>query len=394
MRENITVNKKQDSKLLNGSCIINHDKKAGGDGFRKWLALSVILLVVIANNALLSTEIEPDNAFSRKPALKEDPATIGLRAAGWSLANQMDNLSYQNVCTAYGILMMARVTHNKELLKGIEEVFRPYLLEGKSTDQDNAKTQKAHRWFGFIPLELYLQTKNPGYLERGIELAERQYENADSNGMPEYTGRWYVDDIYGATTMQSLAYACTGEKKYLERAIKQVLTYCNRLQNDNGLFYHGPESKFYWGRGIGWCAAAFAELLKVMPENHPEREKVLTSYRLLMKTLLTLQGPDGMWYQLVDDHGSWPETSCTGMFLYSMSLGLNKGWLPKKGYKSAVKKAWPALAGYVDEQGRLTEICVGTGRGATREYYLARPRQTGDAHGQAGLLWSASSLIR
>ena len=42
----------------------------------------------------------------------------GLRAARWSLANQMDNLSYQNVCTAYGILMIARATHDMDLVKG------------------------------------------------------------------------------------------------------------------------------------------------------------------------------------------------------------------------------------------------------------------------------------
>jgi unsaturated rhamnogalacturonyl hydrolase len=358
----------------------------------KFFALP-FFLIVMTNIYLRGTDIEPGVMYDGRLNLKKDAANTGIRTAQWSLVNQMNNLSYQNVCTAYGILMVARATGKVELTEGIEKAFLPYLLEGRSTDQDNAKSQKAHRWFGFIPLELYRQTKNPKYLELGIELAERQYANADSNGMPDYTGRWYVDDIYGATTMQSLAYSCTGDKKYLDRAVKQVLTYSGRLQNDDGLFYHGPESKFYWGRGIGWCAAAFAELLAVIPETHPERGKVLTAYRRLMDALLIYQGPEGMWYQLVNDHSSWPETSCTGMFLYSMSQGVNNKWLPEKEFKAAVRKAWTALAGYVDGQGRLTEVCIGTGRGGTREYYLARPRQTGDPHGQAGLLWAASSLI-
>jgi unsaturated rhamnogalacturonyl hydrolase len=392
MTENLKVYQMQFFKLLGGSYKNMHNRKSKEEKYRKWLALSILLLVALVNNTPCATNIGY-KMFAGEWALKKDAARIGVRAAQWSLVNQMDNLSYQNVCTAYGILMVAKATGNRELIRGIEKAFQPYLLDNKNTDRDNAEIQKAHQWFGFIPLELYRQTKNLKYLKRGIELAERQYENANADGMPEYTSRWYVDDIYGATTMQSLAYSCTGEKKYLERAIKQVLTYANRLQNDEGLFYHGPESKFNWGRGIGWCAAAFAELLSVMPETHPERDKVLTAYRLLMKALGTYQGPEGMWHQLVDDRESWPEASCTGMFLYSMSQGVNKGWLPYKGYGADVKKAWRALAGYVDEQGRLKEVCVGTGRGNTREYYMARPRQTGDPHGQAGLLWAASSII-
>ena len=326
-------------------------------------------------------------------AANSDPVRLGLRASQWSLANQMDDLSYQNICTAYGILMVARATGDKELRKGIEKAFRPYLLDGVNPHLDNAGKNIAHRWFGFLPLELYRQTENPDYLERGIELAEQQYDNADANGMPEYTHRWYVDDVYGAATMQSLAYACTGERKYLERAVNQILSYSRRLQGDNGLFYHGPESQFYWGRGIGWCAAAFVEVLAVMPHTHTKRNAVLTAYRRLMNALLAYQGTTGMWHQLVDDPESWPETSCTGMFLYGMSRGVKAGWLPDKSYDTAANKAWTALSGYVDKRGRLREVCIGTSRGDSREFYLARPRTTGDAHGQAALLWAAASFI-
>lgn len=324
-------------------------------------------------------------------AATPSPREIGGRAAGWSLSNQMTNLSYQNMCVAYGILKLAAVAHDEELRQGIETALRPYLLEGASPIRDNAKALP-HRWFGFVPLELYRQTQNPRYLARGLELAEAQYADADTNGMPVYTPRWYVDDIYGATTMQSLAYACTKEPKYLERAVKQVLTYTEKLQEPNGLFYHGPESKFFWGRGNGWCAAAFGELLSVLPPAHPKREKVLAGYRRMMDALLTYQSPEGAWRQLVDDPATWPETSCTGMFLFAMSEGLKRGLLPKEKFGPAVGKAWPALAGYVDEAGRLKEICVGTGRGTNTTHYLNRPRQLGDPHGQAGLLWAAASL--
>jgi rhamnogalacturonyl hydrolase YesR len=303
----------------------------------------------------------------------------------------MNNLSYQNICTAYGILKVARATDNTELRAGIEAAFLPYLLEGENPNLNNAK-KPPHQWFGFVPLELYLQTKRPEYLERGIELAERQYEQPDENGMPGYTARWFVDDIYGATVMQSLAYACTGKRKYLERAVKQVITYTDKLQRDNGLFHHGPSSPFYWGRANGWCAAAMTELLTIMPESHPSYSNVLQSYRSMMTTLLTYQTEGGMWRQLIDQE-SWDETSCTGMFLYAFSEGVASDWLPQKTYGMATERGMKALASYVDDQGRLENVCIGTSLGETIEFYLDRPRKTGDAHGQAGLLWAIASMI-
>jgi hypothetical protein len=70
----------------------------------------------------------------------------------------MESLSYQNVCTAYGILKIARATGDDELRKRIEAKFRPYLLEGTDPKRDNAKVPQ-HQWFGFVPLELYRQTQ-------------------------------------------------------------------------------------------------------------------------------------------------------------------------------------------------------------------------------------------
>lgn len=323
------------------------------------------------------------------------PRDVALRAARWSAATQMDKMSYQNMCTAYGILKVARAAGNDDLRKEIETAFRPYLLDGADPNRDNAKVPP-HRWFGLLPLELYHQTndpRDPRYLRRGVELADQQYADADAAGMPGYTQRGFLDDIYGATVMQSLAYACTGDEKYLDRAVRQVLAYVEKFQQPGGLFHHGPQSPFFWGRGNGWAAAAMAELLAVMPAAHPWRAAVLAAYRRMMDALLASQSPQGMWRQLVDDPESWPETSGTGMFLFALAEGVERGWLPKEKFGPVVAKAWPALAGYVDEEGRLKEVCIGTGHGRERQFYLDRPRAVGDPHGQAALLWAAAAMI-
>jgi unsaturated rhamnogalacturonyl hydrolase len=317
-----------------------------------------------------------------------------IHSAKWSLDNNLDHMNYQAMCAAYGILKVAAVTGNDSLRKVVERVFRPELLEGVNPHRDNATDYPPHQWFGFVPLELYRQTENPQYLERGIEMAEEQFRDPDENGMPSYTSRMYVDDIYGATTMQSLAYACTGDEKYLERAVRQVLFYSKQFMQDEGLFYHNvEEAPHFWGRGNGWCAAAYAELFSVMPADHPKRDEVLSYYHRMMEALLKYQGPDGMWCQLVDDLDTWPESSCTGMFLFSMTEGIRLGILPSNQYTNPVVKGWQDLSEYIDAEWRIKEVCAGTSYGADREWYLNRPRLTGDPHGQAPLLWVTSSLL-
>jgi rhamnogalacturonyl hydrolase YesR len=113
----------------------------------------------------------------------------------------------------------------------------------------------------------------------------------------------------------------------------------------------------------------------------------------MMETLLESQAEDGMWRQLIDNDGSYKETSSTAMFGYAMMVGVNNGLLRDKRYRQACYKAWNALAGYINEEGKISDVCVGTGQSKDVQYYLDRPRSTGDLHGQAPVLWFAWSLL-
>ena len=100
-----------------------------------------------------------------------------------------------------------------------------------------------------------------------------------------------------------------------------------------------------------------------------------------------------MWRQLIDKEESWKETSATAMFGYAMVLGVKKGILKEKKYTEAYQKAWLSLCNYINENGKITDVCVGTGQENDIDYYLNRPKTIGDFHGQAPLLWFAWSLI-
>jgi rhamnogalacturonyl hydrolase YesR len=113
-------------------------------------------------------------------------------------------------------------------------------------------------------------------------------------------------------------------------------------------------------------------MLRDLPQDHPQRQRILKSYREMMSALLKYQGKDGMWRQLMDHDEAWPESSSSAMFTFALITGVKNGWLDAKIYGPAARRAWIALAGYIDQRKRIT----------------------GDFHGQAPVLWAASALLR
>jgi rhamnogalacturonyl hydrolase YesR len=196
------------------------------------------------------------------------------------------------------------------------------------------------------------------------------------------------------TAVQVQAYRATGDAVHLDRAALAMVAYLDKLQQPNGLFFHAPDSPYYWSRGNGWMAAGTAELLRALPKGHPRRARILEGYRRMMASLLRYQGEDWLWRQLLDHPEAWPETSGTGMFTFAMVTGVKNGWLDGKAYGPAARRAWLGLVKHIDEQANVREVCAGTNKGSSVQYYLDRPRNVGDLHGQAPILWSASALLR
>jgi Raf kinase inhibitor-like YbhB/YbcL family protein len=298
-------------------------------------------------------------------------------------------LHYAEACTAYSAYRFAGLTGNKEMLAELNKRYANIF------DNDKLISQRQHvdqSVIGILPLEIYMQTNDKKFLEIGLSFADRQWENPRDDGLTNQT-RWWIDDMYMVSTLQMQAYRATGETKYADRAALQIAAYLEKLQQPTGLFYHGPEYHFYWGRGNGWVASALTEVLKSLPQDHPKRKQIMAGYLKMMTALLKYQADNGMWRQLIDYPDAWTESSCTAMFTYAMITGVEHGWLESKEYQPAVQKAWDALCAHLDREGNLREICAGTGQKNDIEYYLERPRVKGDLHGQAPMLWCVCELL-
>jgi unsaturated rhamnogalacturonyl hydrolase len=354
------------------------------------MKLKIILAVVIL--AAFSAAFSAHAAFP-------DPVAQGRKAAesvlsrdpGWNplRAIFMDSydFNYQMSCGRYGVLMFADVTGEKSLVPLVAKtspVLRGLVPPARGHVDQNV--------FGIVPLELFRQTGKAAYLKVGRTLADDEFKKPQPGGLAAYT-RFWVDDMYMVGNLQTQAWRNTHDPVYLDHAFAQLLAYCDRLQQPDGLFWHNLDSHYYWGRGNGWAAASMTELLLAAPADDPRRPALMAAWQKMMAALLKHQDPSGMWHQLLDDPASYPETSCTGMFTFALATGAREGWLGPEG-KMAAEKGWTALVTYQNDDGKIRDVCVGTGAVNNHDYYLARPRSTGDLHGQAAFLWAASAIIQ
>ncbi len=336
------------------------------------------------------------------------PKGYGPAELGTAVANRfipaphyhLDRIVYPEVCAWYGALELARVTGNQALLGKLQARFEPLF----STETPLLPPKGNHvdfSMFGALPLEFFILSKGPGsgvedpkrYLDLGLAYADAQWSKPDAQGLTAET-RFWIDDMYMITIVQVQAFRATGEMKYLDRAATEMAAYLDKLQQPNGLFFHAPDVPFFWGRGNGWFAVGMAELLRDLPQAHPHHARITRGYETMMTSLLRYQTKAGSWRQLIDREESWPESSGTGMFAFALIMGVRRGWLDHAMYAPAARRAWLALAGYVDQNSDVTSVCEGTNKLNNLDYYLLRKRRTGDYHGQAPLMWTAAALLR
>ena len=360
--------------------------------FRRWLPVFTVTLGLLSIAAISCPAQQKE--FAKWPA-GASPKEVGKRVAERFVANATlrgDYAPYPAACTWYGALTFAQLAGDHDLSSRLIERFDRELTPELSTRLLQSR-HVDYSVLGAVPLEIYMQTKQPAYLSRGKLIADHQWELPTPDGLSSET-RYWIDDMYMITILQVQAYRATGDAKYIDRAALEMDAYLSKLQQPNGLFYHAPDAPFFWGRGNGWVAAGMTELLRSLPQNHPRRARIMAAYQQMMKSLLKYQGKDGMWRQLIDHREAWPESSSTAMFTFAIITGVKNGWLDHKTYGRAARKGWLGLVHYLNSDAEIRNVCEGTGKKNDLNYYLERRRLTGDLHGQAPILWCASALLR
>lgn len=302
--------------------------------------------------------------------------------------------------------------------------FYDYVIENLPYFQNNSakiKKEKIGNWgrilnfhalddcgsIGAAMIKTYLKNRNEAYLDIiyrvNEHVSKNQFRLEDgtlARNRPQYESVW-ADDMYMSVPFLTNMGVLTGENKYFDDAVKQVLQMAGRLYiPEKELFDHGwnvtsadYDPRFYWGRANGWTLMSMAELLSVLPENYKGRDEILHLYRSMVRSLANLQDGTGFWHNLLDKNDTYTETSCTAMFTFAIAKGINEGWISHV-YGPVALTGWNATQTRVLENGAVDGTCEGTTFAHDNTYYYHRGKSIYATHGYGPVLYAGAEMIR
>ena len=237
------------------------------------------------------------------------------------------------------------------------------------------------------------------YMDYILNKEYRLSDGTFARTRPLHNTLWLDDMFMG---VPSIAYYATytKEDKHMNEAVRQVLQFAERMWvPEKNLFRHGwvesmtDHPSFFWGRANGWALLTMCEVLDVLPENHPQRSKIMELFRSHVRGLAACQSGEGFWHQLLDRNDSYLETSATAIYVYCMAHAINKGWIDAMAYGPVVNLAWNAVTTQINAEGQVEGTCVGTGMGFDPAFYCYRPVNAYAAHGYGPVIWAGAEMI-
>lgn len=211
----------------------------------------------------------------------------------------------------------------------------------------------------------------------------------------------WADDLFMSVPFLARMGELTGDPKYFDDAVTQVLNFNRYLWNEEkGLYYHCYYSDLdrngvaHWGRCNGWVMMATVQLLDRLPVDHPRRGEILKNLEKHILGIAKYQNGKGLWHQLLDKNDSYPESSCTSMFVYTIAHAVNKGWIDTH-YATIALAGWEGLKNnMITADGQLKNVCIGTGIQDDLVFYYNRPSKLNELHGLGAVIEAGIEIMK
>jgi unsaturated rhamnogalacturonyl hydrolase len=294
---------------------------------------------------------------------------------------------YRGVLSLHAYARLALIGEDPEMLTDCRQRLLPF-VRGELTFPDVNFTN--YYCGGNGAAFLFRQGHLPEAADAVRHYAEDLVRNAprDENDIfchPKHPGeeRIWIDVAFAVTPFLLFAGLALARDDYVEEAFRQTAKMCGILRDPaNGLLHQcknfrdpGLLSEDHWSRGNGWGLLALSELVNYLPPDHPRRPAAEALFTDLIAACLEMQDAEGVWHQELTDASSYVETSGTGLILYAVGVGLQKGLLPPE-----LRERYDAgLRGYLDyigPDGSVYHTCMGClcpGEGRIIDYKARAP---------------------
>ena len=272
----------------------------------------------------------------------------------------------------------------------VEKLAAPYLDPSRNIlNRASSLTLAGHLVFA----ELAERSGNKAYIELVRKAADLGFTETGEmrESMPFHEEM--SDSVFMATPIVVKAGKLTGERKYFDLAARHFAFMQKLVLRPDGLYRHSPLTDAAWGRGNAFPALGLALALSDFPKDHPAYQHMMAEFQQHMFTLAKFQDEDGMWHEVIDQPGSYAETSATAMIGFAMERGIRRGWLDPAEYQPRVNRAFSAVSARVGKDGQLVDVCESTNKQKTLEDYLHRAAILGpDPRGGAMAMLFATEM--
>lgn len=193
-------------------------------------------------------------------------------------------------------------------------------------------------------------------------------------------GQLWDDTLYMTVLFVARMGILLKDEECIQESIRQFLVHLKYLTDpQTGLFFHGWTfegnhhfAEALWARGNSWYTAGLVDYLDMAELPLGVERFLLSSLERQVRKLTELQSPEGAWHTLLDDPGSYLETSATAAFAYGMLKAVRRGVLDER-YRKPAWKAFEYVLGQTSVDGVVQGVSYGTGMGRTLQDYRDIP---------------------
>ena len=303
-----------------------------------------------------------------------DPKTILTtmeRVADWQLANPTKHRpdTWAPAAGYTGFMALAGISENPKYRNAMLRMGEGnhWKLGSRLYDADDHVVGQTY-------CELYFQSHDAKMIAPMREQFDRVLAHPREFPTLDFTQKnvrdlWsWCDSLFMGPPAWVRLWKATDDQRYLDFAVTNWWRTSDYLYNTNAHLYFRDSTyfnkqeangeKIFWSRGNGWVMAGLVRVLELLPKDHPSRSRFEQEFKEMADAVLKCQQPDGLWRASLLDPASYPlkETSGSGFFAYAFAWGVNEKLLDATRFEPAARKAWNALVGCVDADGKLTHV--------------------------------------
>ncbi|MCW5980417.1 MAG: glycoside hydrolase family 88 protein [Bryobacteraceae bacterium] len=208
----------------------------------------------------------------------------------------------------------------------------------------------------------------------------------------------FVDSVHFDGPFFAKLYQVTGESRYRDLALANILPQIELLYDRNErLFHHfwiertARRNGVLWGRGNGWAVLGVAQTMEYLGTDDPAAGTLGELLGATLDRLAGLQDECGAWRTVLNDADAYIESSTAAFFIDAICRAVRLGAARYEAHEPVLDRALRFLIEHVGADGALRDVSYETFPSTRVEHYRRMPRGAMVPWGQGPLLTALRS---